>query len=86
MNLATFEPATVEDLRRLAPPNSALANPVDLTATVSLDQLRGALNIVLADVVSTPSWRCMSVFVPTMRHTCSKPSPTSSRAHRSPCC
>lgn len=50
LSLATFEPATVEDLRRLAPPNSALSNPVDLTATASPDQLRGALNIVLADV------------------------------------
>lgn len=48
--LASLDESTIEALRRIAPKNAALSNPVDLTALVSSEQLRQTLALVASDV------------------------------------
>ncbi len=48
--VATLEEATIAAIRREAPTNAALSNPIDLTALASPAQLKQALEAVLADV------------------------------------
>jgi acetyltransferase len=49
LRLAELSPATVALMRRWAPPEASLRNPIDLTPQGSLDDYRRAIEAVLAD-------------------------------------
>ncbi len=49
LRLADLQPATTDFMRRWAPPEASLKNPIDLTPQGSLDDYRRALDAVLGD-------------------------------------
>ncbi|MBI4416145.1 MAG: acetate--CoA ligase family protein [Euryarchaeota archaeon] len=49
LELATLKPKTIESMRKWAPPEASLTNPVDLIASAGPEDYRRALDAVLAD-------------------------------------
>ena len=61
LQLAELAPSTVDSMRAWAPPEAALANPVDLIASATAEDYERAMDAVLADPGVDA---CIAVYVP----------------------
>ena len=64
LRLAELSPATRADMKRWAPPEASLQNPIDLTPQGSLDDYRRAMDAVLADETVDAA---IAIYVPPVR-------------------
>src|SRR5207245_10522689 len=64
LRLAELSPATRADMKKWAPPEASLQNPIDLTPQGSLDDYRRAMDAVLADESVDAA---IAIYVPPVR-------------------